>query len=830
MKKIIILFSILISTCHAQVYPSVSDFLISGNDNTPSTFLQYAPELSVTNSQNFLMLWWDYREGNPSVYAQKFDSAGNKIGANFNTNSNIGSYLKKNGYLLSLDQVTSTSVYFPYFGINASLFNDLNNQIINAEIFSGLIPECGTGFIQGEYLVAASDSSFYFLTNYSGLVSLVKMEDKGSIKHIPVLEERYNITQITASATSEGNYFFGWINGNQYDSLETGLYATFINPKDSVVVPYLFISKLNDSVKIWDYIGNYNLKSVALNDSIYKLFWLNKSTFKLYSVKLNTNGEIISDIDSMSIPKSEPEFSEPEMQITNINEESFYLSLSVHYWPTEIFQNTFIKYNLNGEIDGEMVSQNSQSRFFSGEMFNLGGNNFFKPYSDEKDVYLEKTEFTNSINKVKINDDESGSNEENKGLTIYNNNTIFPVWNDEEKSYGRRIDREGNPVGEKTHIPSGDILFFPDGKLISTWVKEINDSTFDAGYSFLDQDFQEIFSKTLFSGPGYYNVSIKAYIISDSSLILTLKTYQELKLILENKDGITIKEKMIVSGEDIYDLKIFFEESKAFFWLLWNDKLRQYGFDLEPRTDIKSRTTPYAYSNYIGNDRFLIVSTAYDYFYNNIAILGTIVNSDGDTTANNVHLAYCKSSEYNLLIDRLDENEFLVTWKNGNKFYGRAFSNEGIAAKDSFLINRSSSSFNKDLRFSVNDDKVYFTWSSAKRAAYGFDIFGSIFNLNTITSVDGATALVPKEFYIYQNYPNPFNPLTKIKFDVPGFSHVSIKIYDILGREIYSLLDQDKSPGAYFIDFNGNNFASGVYFYKITAANYTAVKKMILIK
>jgi len=59
---------------------------------------------------------------------------------------------------------------------------------------------------------------------------------------------------------------------------------------------------------------------------------------------------------------------------------------------------------------------------------------------------------------------------------------------------------------------------------------------------------------------------------------------------------------------------------------------------------------------------------------------------------------------------------------------------------------------------------------------------------------------------------------------------VSIKIYDILGREIYSLLDQDKSPGTYFIDFNGNNFASGVYFYKITAANYTAVKKMILIK
>ena len=94
-----------------------------------------------------------------------------------------------------------------------------------------------------------------------------------------------------------------------------------------------------------------------------------------------------------------------------------------------------------------------------------------------------------------------------------------------------------------------------------------------------------------------------------------------------------------------------------------------------------------------------------------------------------------------------------------------------------------------------------------------------------------------------QNYPNPFNPTTKIKFDIaPLFNQggvaptqvgdgvVTLKIYDILGREVATLVNQQLQPGTYNIEWNASNNPSGVYFYKLVTDSYTSTMKMILIK
>lgn len=90
--------------------------------------------------------------------------------------------------------------------------------------------------------------------------------------------------------------------------------------------------------------------------------------------------------------------------------------------------------------------------------------------------------------------------------------------------------------------------------------------------------------------------------------------------------------------------------------------------------------------------------------------------------------------------------------------------------------------------------------------------------------------LTPKTYSISQNYPNPFNPVTNIKYQIPENSFVSVKIYDLTGREIAKLVNEYKQAGYYTVSFNGSNFASGVYFYRIQAGNFTQVKKMVLIK
>ncbi len=89
---------------------------------------------------------------------------------------------------------------------------------------------------------------------------------------------------------------------------------------------------------------------------------------------------------------------------------------------------------------------------------------------------------------------------------------------------------------------------------------------------------------------------------------------------------------------------------------------------------------------------------------------------------------------------------------------------------------------------------------------------------------------LPKEFSLKQNYPNPFNPETNIQYDLPSDNFVSIKIFDITGKEITTLVNEFKTAGRYSIGFNGSNLASGIYYYKIEAGNFTQVRKMILLK
>jgi photosystem II stability/assembly factor-like uncharacterized protein len=110
---------------------------------------------------------------------------------------------------------------------------------------------------------------------------------------------------------------------------------------------------------------------------------------------------------------------------------------------------------------------------------------------------------------------------------------------------------------------------------------------------------------------------------------------------------------------------------------------------------------------------------------------------------------------------------------------------------------------------------------------------GKIFKTTTggIIGFQNINSDVPEYFALYQNYPNPFNPITKIMYDLPNAAKVKIIVYDILGREVIKLVNNElKKPGRYYVEFNGNNYASGVYFYRIEAGEFVLAKKMVLLK
>ena len=101
---------------------------------------------------------------------------------------------------------------------------------------------------------------------------------------------------------------------------------------------------------------------------------------------------------------------------------------------------------------------------------------------------------------------------------------------------------------------------------------------------------------------------------------------------------------------------------------------------------------------------------------------------------------------------------------------------------------------------------------------------------NTITDIKNALEELPKEFSLLQNYPNPFNPKTLIKYQLPKSGIVKLKVYDLLGREIETLIDQFMNAGEYVVEFNGSNLSSGVYLYQMIYGDQTITKKLILIK
>jgi hypothetical protein len=103
------------------------------------------------------------------------------------------------------------------------------------------------------------------------------------------------------------------------------------------------------------------------------------------------------------------------------------------------------------------------------------------------------------------------------------------------------------------------------------------------------------------------------------------------------------------------------------------------------------------------------------------------------------------------------------------------------------------------------------------------------FYLTPITGIN-TNSTIPFQYLLSQNYPNPFNPETRISYSIPKAGMVSLNVYDMLGRQVASLVNEHKTVGKYLVEFNASNLSSGVYYYKLISGEFSDIKKMIVIK
>ena len=134
--------------------------------------------------------------------------------------------------------------------------------------------------------------------------------------------------------------------------------------------------------------------------------------------------------------------------------------------------------------------------------------------------------------------------------------------------------------------------------------------------------------------------------------------------------------------------------------------------------------------------------------------------------------------------------------------------------------------FTDSIGFNQLMGSTFHDWMPEK--LLGCEVDGKVYG-HVITGIENHNEIFV-DYEVYQNYPNPFNPVTKIKYSIPKASQVIIKVYDVLGKEVSTLVNQFRNAGEYEVEFNAINIPSGVYIYKMVSGNVVKAKKLLFLK
>jgi hypothetical protein len=196
----------------------------------------------------------------------------------------------------------------------------------------------------------------------------------------------------------------------------------------------------------------------------------------------------------------------------------------------------------------------------------------------------------------------------------------------------------------------------------------------------------------------------------------------------------------------------------------------------------------------------------YSYIANTTIIPVELVSFSASAAASVVTLSWLTATELNNQGFEIERSSERTNWRTIGFREGKGTTSEPQQYSYS------------DILSGVESSKLYYRLKQVD--------FNGSFEYSDIVEVE----IAPSVFSLSQNYPNPFNPTTTIIYQVPGLSFITLKVYDVLGNEIESLINEEKQAGNYEIEFNATNLPSGIYFYKLQAGNFVETKKMVLMK
>ena len=192
----------------------------------------------------------------------------------------------------------------------------------------------------------------------------------------------------------------------------------------------------------------------------------------------------------------------------------------------------------------------------------------------------------------------------------------------------------------------------------------------------------------------------------------------------------------------------------------------------------------------------------------------------GDSLASNIY-DHCDGCVYSFIFYRTCEDTSNVMLFGSNNTKSKRFKHDGL------MIGRATYAKNFGLIYESAEEPPGY---GSSNTLVGCVINGVVYGDTTLSSIKQISSTTPERYTLYQNYPNPFNPVTKIKFDLRNPSQTKLIVYNTLGKEISTIVNEKLSAGSFEVSWDGNSYPSGVYFYTLLSGDFKETKKMLLLK
>ncbi len=880
---IIVFLFILGSAAYTQnTSPFISDFRINEQGGNS---IKYYTKTAINNNNISIIVWYDYREGTPNIYAQLLDSSGALIGGNIKVNSSEDENLylnpdvsvnEDNQFLIVwADQRYGYAIYGQLIDENGDLAGDnfiINDANITSYQFQPAIASNGK-----EFIVVWGDARQG--SKYDIFAQRLGKDGSKIGENFVVNSDSQTISKYAPDAAIDknGSFIATWY------SLQNGVYssqAIVRNKINNFFAPQFVVSDSSYS----DVYNYYPQTATADSGFVVVCYRPDNGQYDIIGQFVDSSGE---KVDSNFVINDEENFYRYKPTIASDSSGNFVVTWYDYRDNfARLYAQKFINNNMSGTNFKVSEDELNNSKSYVSCAIN-DNDNFTAAWLD----YQEPTEYSIYSRLIDSNEqpvysskrvdiDSLSSLESDPAITVMDNGSFIIAWTDyrnrNNQTFFQRYDAEGNPLGGNINSDNKRTEYVPkvaelkDGNFLLIW-REYLRSTYNQ-YEVLGQKYYKTGEKL---GDPFIISSIErrgdAYdpdISTNSSgefVVTWQKRYGSNYYIAASKfdaDVNIVKNSFLVTDDTTsYKLK-----PKTGIDSLGNFAITYYGYinnnydiylnrydslaqELDSAivvNDDDNKATQY-YPDISVNSSGDCIITWYDYRstggiyfqkYKNIGSKDSFEKVDSNIAVTDYYFPNCSPS-----VSIQNNGEFVISWSEWNGLTTGSFNNLKLRIYNSDLtpltdvMNGTETQERDQINQAlvIKDNKIYSVWQDNHEHGVGYDIWANVYDFSDLTT-DAEDKLIdaPTRFELSQNYPNPFNPSTKIKYSIPigvnGNSLIQLKVYDLLGREVATLVNGTKSPGNYEVNFNASSLASGIYFYRLQAGKFVQTKKMILLK